>query len=392
MLKIVADENIPQAEQLFSTLGEVVLVDGRQLVASQLKNADILLVRSVTQVNEALLAGSSVRFVATATIGTDHIDSQYLQRAAIPWVSAPGCNSRSVAEYILSVICRLEGQLQACLQGALVGIVGMGNVGSSVYRLLSGLGIRCVAYDPLIPPDSYSVLGSLEALLAADIICLHTPLTTSGAFPTRGMINRDFLWALKTGTVLINAGRGGVIDQSALKILLQQGAGLQVVLDVWEKEPAIDRALLPLLAMSTPHIAGYSVDGKVNGTEMIYQACCQFLNTEPLAVAEQGIAQGVTIDDSYHAGREAGNAIVPLAAALRQAMLSCYDVREDSQRMLKALGVDGLDSQATGQAFDGLRKHYPARRELANYFIENAARLDEHLLVYLQRMGFALSP
>ena len=380
-LRITADENIPNVQSLFAPLGEVTTVDGRQLCAAQLRHCDILLVRSVTAVNRALLEGSKVRFVATATIGIDHLDTDYLDSAGIEWAAAPGCNADSVVDYVLSAFCRLDGVLSQLLAGATVGIVGMGNVGSRLYRRLSKLGIRCVGYDPLIAQNTFPVLTDLDTVLSAEVVCLHAPLTRSGPHPSYHLIDERRLQQLNLGTVLINAGRGAVVDNSTLKNVLAQRADLCVVLDVWENEPAIDIELLKRIDLATPHIAGYSLDGKMAGAEMIYRACCQFLQL-PANVAHDDYQQAISIDTRGH--------FTP-AAAIREAVLTSYDIGKDDQRLRGALlsGV-GRDKQADqGLAFDKLRKDYPVRREFSRYRISNVDALDHTTINSLQALGFS---
>ena len=277
---IVADENIPQVEQYFSPVGEVRCVDGRHLSQAQLLDVDILLVRSVTEVNEALLAGTKVRFVATATIGTDHLDTQYLDANGIGWASAPGCNADSVVDFVISACCRMEGLMEWLLTQGVVGIVGMGNVGSRLYQRLDKLGIACCGYDPLIEQSRYPILTDLDTVLAADVICLHTPLTIHGSHPSYHLLNAERLASLPAGTVIVSAGRGAVIDGEALKTALTDRDDLGAILDVWENEPTIDIELMKRVDFGSPHIAGYSLDGKLTGTRMIFEACCRFLEIE----------------------------------------------------------------------------------------------------------------
>ena len=371
-LRIVADENIPAVTDYFSRLGEIECVDGRQLQRQQLQNADLLLVRSVTQVNEALLRDTPVRFVASSTIGTDHLDTDYLQAQGIGWANAPGSNANSVVEYVLSACCRIEGLLERLFDAGRVGIVGMGNVGSRLYQRLSALGIDCVGYDPLIEAGRYPVLGSLSEVLATDLICLHTPLTKGGAHPTYHLFDKTLLHSLRPNTVLLNAGRGAVIDNTALLDLLTQRNDLQVVLDVWEGEPAINRQLLERVTLATPHIAGYSLDGKLAGTAMIYRACCDFL--------------GLTAESIQGSGEQA-NAVVLKStedkiAATKELVLGSYDVLADDQR-LRAYG-----NADPGAHFDALRKHYPVRREFCHYNLTNKTRLDKAMQQYLTALGF----
>jgi erythronate-4-phosphate dehydrogenase len=381
-LSIVADENIPGVESLFSTLGAVKLVDGRHLCSQQLSDCDILLVRSVTRVDRHLLQGSRVRFVATATIGVDHLDIDYLNAAGIGWASAPGCNADAVVDYVISACCRLDGVLEQLLAGATVGIVGMGNVGSRLYQRLEQLAINCRGYDPFLHQDQFPVLTDLETVLASDVICLHTPLTDRGPHPSYHLLNEARLQKLRPGTVLINAGRGAVVDNKALKELLGYRDDLRVVLDVWENEPTIDIELLKRVALATPHIAGYSLDGKWAGAERIYRACCEFFQ-QPICIEQQSSRQTLLMDSA-----ENDNCV----AIIKQAVLSIYDIAQDDQRLRGALLQSEKVTEAeplTGRAFDMLRKNYPVRREFSSCQIVNANTLAEEVVNRLRALGFS---
>ncbi len=379
-LTIVADVNIPSVDKAFSTIGKVTLVDGRKLTSEQLLSADVLLVRSVTRVNEELLAGTPVKFVATATIGIDHLDIEYLEASGIQWASAPGCNANSVVDYVLSVFCRFDGVLGHALAGAVVGIIGMGNVGSRLYQRLQAMGIQCIAYDPLIEQNRYPVLTNLESVLKADILCLHTPLTISGNYPTYHMIGEEQLEQLATGTVLINAGRGEVVDNQALLAVLQRRHDLCVALDVWENEPNINIELMKRIDIATPHIAGYSLDGKLAGLEMIYRSCCEYLR----------IDSKINLSDfSDSAVKEFAVEYKDKVANLRSAVLKCYDVARDDQLLRGAL-LHCSDSERAA-LFDQLRKNYPERREFHRYRISNADELNTEDFNLFKAIGFLCS-
>ena len=274
-LTIVADQNIPLLDHYFGATGDIIKIDGRTLSQAQLINADVLLVRSVTRVNEALLAATPVRFVGSASAGKDHLDTHYLEQTGIAWCHAPGCNADAVADYVLSAFCRTPALLARLFNGALVGIVGIGHVGSCLYRRLQALGIRCIAYDPLIEQNRYPILTDLEQVLTADVVCLHAPLTTTGCYPSYHLLDNARLAQLRPGTVLLNAGRGALIDNQALCKRLIQHADLTVILDVWEGEPAINTTLMQQIHLATPHIAGHSIEGKLMATAMLYQAYCR---------------------------------------------------------------------------------------------------------------------
>lgn len=373
---IVADENIPGLEAGFAALGRVIRVNGRSLQRQQLEGADILLVRSVTRVNRELLEGSTIRFVGSATIGTDHIDTDYLDARGIVWANAPGSNANSVVEYVVSAFASVEGLLEKLLDGGTVGIVGMGNVGGSLYRRLDAMGIQCMGYDPLLAPLSYPVLTELDSVLAADAVCLHAPLTDDGEYPSFHLIGPPELERLKDGALLLNAGRGAVIDNAALGDCLDQRRDLKVILDVWEHEPAIDLDLMAKVSLATPHIAGYSLDGKLAGTGMIYHACCQ-----ALGLSKASSAVGV---DSTQLIELGGSGL----EGLREAVLTAYDISRDNSAMRKQLVAAG-PGQGEG-AFDSLRKHYPVRREFSHYRIASAD-LAPALKDYLRVLGFVLT-
>ncbi len=355
-MKIVADENIPCVEQAFSTLGEVTLVAGRELQAGQVRDADILLVRSVTRVDAALLDGSRVRFVGSATIGFDHVDRDYLQSHGIGFSTAPGSNAVSAAEYVVSALLALSGRQQFDLAGKRVGIIGCGNVGSRVRQKLTALGVECLANDPPLQEQGggQDFVG-LEEVLEADIITLHVPLTRTGRHPTFHLVDADLMARFRPHAILVNTARGAAIDNRALERLLEGRPDLSVVLDVWEGEPAIDMALLEKVVLGTPHIAGYSLDGKMRGTGMIYQAVCEHF----------GLAQQWQAADHLPASQPLDLAALDetdLAACLREAVFHCYDVRNDDRLLRASLAM--APAERPGY-FDRLRREYPVRREFS---------------------------
>lgn len=379
-MRIVADENIPDVSQLFSHLGEVERYPGRQLSRQHCADADILLVRSITPVNAALLEGSRVKFVGTATIGTDHLDTGYLDARGVRWASAPGSNADSVVEYVLSAFCRLDGAMQQLVHGASVGIIGMGNVGARLYRRLRELGIRCVGYDPLISPEQYPDLCSLGSVLQADFVCLHAPLTRSGPFPSFHLLGEERLAELATGTTLVSAGRGAVVDNDALLALLHRRHDISVVQDVWEGEPNINLELMKRVDLATPHIAGYSYDGKRAGARMIYRSCCEALGVSPIALQPDTDDEKIPLQIS---GR--GTTV----DTIREAVLSVYDIALDDQRLRGAMLHERTASVA--DSFDQLRKHYPVRREFHCHRIVNAPELTPASRQWLSALGFQLS-
>jgi erythronate-4-phosphate dehydrogenase len=356
MMKIIADENIPAVARAFGTLGEVRLLPGRSLRASDVRGADILLVRSVTRVGRELLEGSRVRFVGSATIGFDHVDRDYLQSRAIGFATAPGSNATSAAEYVVSALLALGERLGFRLAGRSVGIVGCGNVGSRVRDRLAALGCDCLINDPpLRERGGYDRFVELDAILQADIISVHVPLERAGRHPTWHLIDEAFLRRMKPGAVLINTARGAVVDNAALADLLANRRDLSVVLDVWEGEPAIDAALLEKVALGTAHIAGYSLDGKLRGTQMIYRATCDYFGSTLRwdAAAELPAANRLDLR-----GLPGGDGL----DRVREAVFHAYDIRVDDERLRGLLRLPPAERPA---GFDRLRKEYPVRREFA---------------------------
>ncbi|SHG13282.1 erythronate-4-phosphate dehydrogenase [Microbulbifer donghaiensis] len=368
-LTIVADENIPALEHYFGDLGTLVRVPGRTLTREQLAEADVLLVRSVTQVNQDLLENTPVRFVGSCTIGTDHLDTHWLEQQGIPWSAAPGCNANSVVEYVFCALAALGVEWN----GRSFGIVGCGNVGGLLQRRLHALNIPCAVYDPWLPdnPDT----ATLQQVLQQDVICLHAPLVKSGPHPSFHMIGERELAQIKDDAVLISAGRGAVVDNQALLQLLRRGKRFTAVLDVWANEPDIDIDLLELVDIGTPHIAGYSLDGKLAGTRMIRAALSRALSLP--ASGEEGGRQG-SMKREVVSPDKAESAV----GAVARALLQIYDPRADDRRLRAA----AMGELPMAKAFDQLRREYPERLEFSHYRAD-AAALDELQRRQLQILG-----
>ncbi|ATE76764.1 4-phosphoerythronate dehydrogenase PdxB [Pseudomonas frederiksbergensis] len=352
---IVADENIPLLDAFFEGFGEIRRVPGRSIDRATVEQADVLLVRSVTNVNRALLEGSKVRFVGTCTIGTDHLDLDYFQQAGITWSSAPGCNARGVVDYVLGSLLTLAEIEGADLTQRTYGVVGAGEVGGRLVKVLQGLGWNVLVCDPPRQAAEGGDYVSLEQIIEqCDVVSLHTPLDKQGPQATWHLFDKKRLNQLKPGTWLINASRGPVIDNAALRQVLLQREDLQAVLDVWEAEPEVDVALAELCVIATPHIAGYSLDGKQRGTAQIYQAFCKFL----------GQPEQVSLNDLLPAPWLSAvtlNADTDPAWALAMLCRGVYDPRRDDADFRRSL-VGNVNEQRV--AFDALRKHYPLRREI----------------------------
>jgi erythronate-4-phosphate dehydrogenase len=354
-MKILADQNMPLVEQYFAELGSVERFDGRTLKSEQLVGVDVLLTRSVTQVNEALLReANKLKFVGTATIGVDHIDTDLLNQRDIAFTSAPGCNAVAVAEYVLSSMFALMQENACTLEGKTIGIVGVGSIGCCLREKLSALNVTVLLCDP--PKHDAGLLDDhcdLDTLLKqSDIVTFHVPLVKTGEYSTLHLMNKARLQALRSGIVLINASRGDVIDNHALLELMQNGANLDLVLDVWENEPTILTELLEYVRFASVHIAGHTLEGKARGTQMLYQALCQLEGLE----ADKSLADflpqpsfsEVTLRDTFNYND------------LGQLVHLVYDVRRDD-------GI--LRRHLANQGFDSLRKNYPIRREFSTVAI-----------------------
>ncbi len=356
-MNIVIDENIAYAQEAFSQFGNVNLVHGRKINNGLLKDADALIVRSITKVNKDLLINTPVKFVGTATIGTDHIDLNYLRSKKINFSDAKGCNADAVAEYIFTSILTLANNNDITIKGKTLGIVGVGNIGSRIARLAKAVGMNVLKNDPplkrLTESDEFVPLNNIYD---ADIITLHVPLNISGADKTVHLFNKENLKKINDNTIFLNASRGQVVDNSAL-IELIQTKNLKTVLDVWENEPDIDIKLLDLVKIGTPHIAGYSFEGKLNGTVMIYNAFCKTFNEKPSWKPKLPEIGNTSIDAVMKTYSE---------EFLFDIFTSIYNIGKDDKEMRF------IKDQPKGQRpkyFDQLRKNYPLRREFSNYQI-----------------------
>jgi len=371
-MKFVIDENMPLADALFTGLGEVVRLPGRSMTAEQVADADVLLVRSVTRVNRTLLANNSrLQFVGTATIGTDHVDQALLAERGIRFASAPGCNKVAVGEYVISALLVLSERYQLDLAGLSLGIVGAGNTGTSVATKAQALGIKVQLCDP--PKQEAGdprTFVSLDEALECDLVSFHVPLTRSGPHATHHMLDAARIAARPAGQILINACRGEIWDNQAL-LSRQQGAlPLRLVMDVWEHEPAILRALVPYTELATPHIAGYSLEGRLMGSYMMYQAYCTHAGLQA-SVAWQDLLPAASLS-AVRLGR------APDAATLKQLIHLVYDVRRDDACFRQRL--------TDAASFDLLRKQYPERREWSSLDIQNGLSYPR-----LAQLGFTLN-
>lgn len=358
MMKIIIDENIAFAKEAFNQFGEVSLMPGKKIINSVLKDADILIVRSVTKVNKDLLQNTNVKFVGTATIGVDHIDVSYLKDNGITFSYAKGCNSYSVAEYIVAALLFLANNFNFRLSDKSLGIVGVGNIGSKVNKFARALGMNVFLNDPpLQREDNINKFVSLEEVLNADIVTFHVPLNKDGADKTYHLLDKEKLDCIKDKTILINSSRGAVINNEDLLEVIDKKR-LSVILDVWENEPNINMELLRKVLIGTPHIAGYSWEGKVNGTLMIYNALCNYLNAEKIFKVDKNFFMEKEIIVSGDKSLE---------KYLNELVSQIYNLKNDDNMMRKMFTKPEQERIAY---FDELRKKYPLRREFNNFKVK----------------------
>lgn len=355
MIKIVVDDKIPFLKGALEPFAEVVYLQGEKIDNAILQDADALITRTRTACNKELLDGTKVRFIATATIGFDHIDTAYCQQNDIQWANAPGCNSGSVMQYMASALVRLSLKYNFEFSEKTIGIIGHGNIGSKVAKLVSVLGLKVLINDPPLQrsgllPNSVSLI---EIIDKADIITFHVPLNTQGIDKTLHMGNEEFFNSIKSTTIIINCSRGDIIDNNAFKKALKNKKLKGAVLDVWENEPTIDQELLDLVDYATPHIAGYSADGKANGTAMSVQAISNFFGFGLKDWFPSNVPLPSNTELKIGAGTDA------VKNSLSQSILSTYDIQLDHDRLIKSV-----------ETFENQRGDYPLRREFANYLVK----------------------
>lgn len=369
MIQIIAESSIPYLDTLELEGVRLTRLESKDFCPQTIAGADALIVRSITRCTEGLLSGSSVRLICTATAGVDHIDLDYCTRAGIAVRSAAGCNATAVAQWFYSALsswCEDTGQE---LRGKTIGIIGVGHVGRHVLSRCHAFGLRPLLYDPpRAEREGRAGFATLEQIQReADIITLHTPLTTDGAYPTYHLVDEDFVGSCTQAPLLINACRGGVTDTAALIGGMERGQLSGLVIDCWEGEPHPSSELLRLAHIATPHIAGFSADGKLRGSHLSVEALCRFWHLPP----PRGL----------HSTEILGEPSNPISiqeqgeAALRRAMLQTLDLRELTSLL-----------KAAPDAFEALRKAYPYPREMAAYRF--AQTDDRELNAALASLGF----
>lgn len=369
-MKIYYEDSMPYAAEFFNELGECQVFSHKTVNVDMLADADVLLVRSTTKVNAKLLSKNTcLKFVATATAGTDHVDQECLAKRGIPFVSAGGCNAVAVAEYVLSALVVTANKHHWQLADKTVGIVGAGHVGTALSRLLSVLGIKHKLCDPpLADAGDARAFVNMDEIMRCDVITLHVPWIKQGKYQTQGMFDKQRLTQLSEQQLLINACRGEVIDNQAALELFEQGKKLNLVLDVWDNEPDIKLELIPHIALATAHIAGHTIEGKARGTEILYLALCKLLGKP----ADKKLSD-------YLPEATIGPLIVQenqnLLQAASQLILEVYDISKDDQVFKK---------QAQGpEEFRYIRKHYPIRREFSAIVVNTGNFVDSKAIYAL---------
>lgn len=363
-MKIAADKNILYANDAFSTIGDVELFDLNEITNKNIRNFDALIIRSTTNVNKKLLENTKIKFVGSAVAGTDHIDIEYLQEQKIEFSSASGCNARSVAEYVLTAIyafCKKNNAANYPIspKGLCVGIIGVGNIGGLVAEILQNLGIKILLNDPILEKQGQTGFSPLEKLAEnCDIITVHTPLTKSGEFKTEGLLGEDFFAKMKPNALLIQASRGAVCDENSLLQYLSNNYNSRSAVDVWENEPSINFDLAKRCFFRTPHIAGHSFDGKINGTKIIYEKCCKFFSKKP------------TFDFEKEVFSKIEKQTLVFNENITEILLKCCPIDKDTEEFNKLLEIS--DENERKNAFKKQRANYRKRLEFSHYKVKNA--------------------
>ena len=365
-MKFVVDKNIPLVEKVFGLLGEVTMINTGEFTNESVREADVLIVRSETKVNKSLLEGSRVKFVGTATIGMDHIDLDYLASEGIAFTSAPGCNSNSVKEYITSALLYLSNANGFSLQGKTIGVVGVGNVGSKVVNAAETLGMTVLQNDPpLARKTGEKKFVPIDELMSVDFLTLHVPLTRTGQDATYHLFDNDRFKKLRQGTIFINTSRGAVVETKSLKQAMTEKQLPFTVIDVWENEPNIDQEILSMVTIGTPHIAGYSIEGKINAVRMVREAFCKNFKIDSSWDPIKELSPPLVMDISVSSD--------PLSAEeiLHQVIRQCYDITFDDKQLSGMLMIEDMER---GKFFKNLRTGYRIRREFSNVTVHLSPR------------------
>jgi len=368
---LIIDDAVPFAKEMFAHLGNVQLIPGKAITAGLAKTADALVIRSRTQINAALLDNSNVSFVGSTVVGLDHVDQTYLNNKGIHFYSAQGCNANSVAEYIITCLLILAEKHQFDLASKSIAIIGVGNVGSLVVKKAQALGMTCLLNDPpkvQRQPELADQYTDLNTALTADIITVHTPLTSDGEFPTLDLISAAKLSKIQPNQILINAARGGIINEQAWC----NTSTLANIIDCWENEPDINEALYKVADIATPHIAGHSLDAKIAGSEMVYQTLCKHWNIKPQTQWQQALPPlPNTIELT-----ETSNTQTNLLKIVQQ---THNPIQDD-------LAIRSQDIAIVHTKYEDYRRNFPIYREWRHHKI--SIHKNKRLLNLLKKLGF----
>ncbi len=384
-MKIVCASSVLRAAETFSALGRVEVIDDECITRRDLLDADALITRSKTRIDRALLEGTSVRFVGCAVAGTDHIDKDWLDTTEIACCHAPGCNANSVAEYIVSSLLHEVRAHSLVMNELTLGVIGVGHIGTRVVEKAMDLGITVLQNDPpraAAERGGHDLFLSLEEVLArSDLISLHVPLIENGPYATRDLADHRFFEALQPGALLFNTSRGEVLDSDALLRALDHGVVRQAVLDVWEDEPRIRKDVLDAVDIGTPHIAGYSHEGRLEGTRMVYEELCHYLEIDPDETVFEWPDNGADPEHTMDArGRTMQEVLTEMA-------LTAYPVHDDDRRFRDGASAD---PETMGRHFTACRRDYPTRREYgaARFHLLHGA---DPLLTTAWKLGFQIA-
>ncbi|MBK8946321.1 MAG: 4-phosphoerythronate dehydrogenase PdxB [Ignavibacteriae bacterium] len=373
-MKIIADDKIPFLEGVLEPFADIEYYPGKEITNRIIKNADALITRTRTKCNKDFLDGSTIKLITTATIGYDHIDTKYCDEINIKWVNAPGCNSSSVMQYITSALLTIAKKESINLEENTIGIIGVGNVGSKIQKVAEILGMKILLNDPPRErKEGSEKFSSLKKIIAeADIITFHVPLNKVGIDKTYHLADDNFFNQLKKKPIIINSSRGEVVETNALKSAIKNKKISNVILDVWENEPNIDLELLDLIDIATPHIAGYSADGKANGTSVCVNKINEYFN---LGLEKKWYPKNIPLPQN-------GNEI-NINCSNKQDQELLFEIVEQTYSIVE----DDYRLRNSTHTFEKQRGDYPVRREFNNYIL-NIENCNNDVICKLSKLGF----
>ena len=374
MIKIIADKHIPFLKGVLEDFADVSYFPGEEIKDQDLTNTDALIIRSRTYCNKDLINNTKIKLIASATIGIDHIDTEYCRNNNIKVKNAPGCNSASVCQYIITALCYLSDKQKFNLKDKTIGIIGHGNVGKKVARFADVLGMKVLVNDPPLQriEKNNNYVAIEEIIEKSDIISLHVPLIKTGIDKTFNLIDEKFLSKMSAKQVLINSSRGGVVDQDFLKRAIKEKKIAGSILDVWRNEPEIDREMLNESIIGTAHIAGYSMDGKANGTAMVVKTISDYFNFS----INNWYPPNIPCPENIIITPEIGNNNNEVI--LKNIIAKTYDIHYDNAELKKH-----------PDKFEFFRPNHPLRREFPVYKVKTSG-LSEALINKLKHLGFQL--